>query len=145
MNGFYLKRTYIGQLPYGASLYESLTEIVLREDIRIGRFTGIGATKHARIGYYNQNSKQYQEIEFHEGMEILSLQGNISIRDGKPFVHAHITLSDSTGATFGGHLLPGTIVFACELTIDIFEGEELVREYDERTGSYLWKNNTLTS
>jgi predicted DNA-binding protein with PD1-like motif len=138
-----IKRTIIGRLPFGADLYEGLTQIVQRENIRRGRIQGLGATTHAIVGYYDQSAKKYDSLEFKEGMEILNLHGNVSMRDGKPFVHAHIVLSDAHGRAFGGHLLPGTKIFACEIFIDEFDGEELVRAHDERTGTYLWKSVQL--
>ena len=133
----------MGQLPYGADLHESLTEIVQKENIRLGRIQAIGATTHAVVAYYDQNTKKYNPLEFSVGMEILSLNGNISIRDGKPFVHVHFTLSDADGKVFGGHLLPGTKVFACEVFIEELEGEGLERAHDSRTGLFLWKTGHL--
>ncbi len=143
MVNYKLKRTLIGQLPHGADLFESLTEIVQRENIRLGRISGIGATTHAIVAYYDQNTKKYNSLEFSGGMEILSLSGNVSIRDEKPFVHVHILLGDAKGNVFGGHLLPGTKLFACEVTIDEFDGNGLVRGFDERTGLWLWKENNI--
>jgi len=143
MNGSRVKSTYIGQLPYGADLYDGLTRIVRKENIRLGRIQGIGATTHAKVAYYDQNTKVYNPLEFPGGMEILSLSGNVSIRDGKPFVHAHLVLGDPQGKVFGGHLLPGTTLFGCEVFIDVLEGDELVREFDQRTGLHLWKSGYL--
>ena len=137
------KRTFIGQLPYGADLHEGLTQIVQRENITCGRIQAIGATTHAVVAYYDQNTKKYNPLEFAGGMEILSLNGNISVRDGKPFVHVHILLGDPQGRVFGGHVLPGTKLFACEVFIEGFEGPELVRVYDELTGLHLWKAGHL--
>ncbi len=134
----------MGQLPFGAELYEGLTKIVQKENIRLGRISAIGATTHAVVAYYDQNTKKYNPIEFPGGMEILNLHGNISMRDGKPFVHVHILLGDAQGRVFGGHLLPGTKLFACEVFIDEFEGDELVRVHDERTGLFLWSSEKLT-
>lgn len=136
-------RTIFGQLPYGSDLYDGLTQLVQRENIRLGRIHAIGATTHAIVAFYDQNTKQYNPLEFPGGMEILGLSGNVSIRDGKPFVHVHILLGDAKGDVFGGHLLPGTKLFACEVTIDEYEGEELVRAQDERTGLHLWKGGHL--
>ena len=135
------KRTHVYSLPYGADLYEELTKIVLASQITRGRVTAIGATTHAIVAYYDQLTKKYNPLEFPGGMEILNLQGNVSVRDGKPFVHVHITLGDRDGKVFGGHLLPGTKLWACEVFIDEFEGDELVRSYDEKTGLYLWKTS----
>jgi hypothetical protein len=137
------KRTFIGSIPCSSDLYETLTKIVIEEDIRIGKVTAIGAVTNAAIGYFDQNTKEYKNIELNSGYEILSCIGNVSVREGKPFVHAHITLSDKDGKVFGGHLMPGTKVFACEVFIDEYTGEDLVREKEETTNLFLWKNNNL--
>src|SRR2546426_10956821 len=143
MNGSRVKRTYFGQLPFGADLYEGLTQIVQKENIRLGRIQAIGATTHAVVAFFDQIKKVYNPIEFQGRMEILSLNGNVSVRDGKPFVHVHIVLGDPQGKAVGGHLLPGTILFACEVFIEELEGDELVRELDARTGLHLWKTGYL--
>ena len=144
MTNYKLKRTIIGQLPHGTDLLEGLTQFVQKENIRCGRIHGIGATTHAIIAYYDQNTKKYNSMEFKSGMEILNLTGNVSIRDGKPFVHVHILLGDPQGKVFGGHLMPGTKLWACEAFVDEFDGEELVRGHDENTGLFLWKTGYLS-
>jgi predicted DNA-binding protein with PD1-like motif len=138
-----IKRTIMGQLPYGADLYEALSEIVRNEGITLGRIQAIGATTHAVVAYYDQATKTYNPLEFPGGMEILNLNGNISLRDGKPFVHVHLLLGDSEGRVVGGHLLPGTKLFACEVTIDEFESEEFHRAKEGRTGLFLWTSGAL--
>lgn len=143
-NTYRTKRSIFGQLPYGADLYEGLSQIVREEDIRLGRIQGIGATTHAVVAYYDQDTRKYNPLEFTGRMEILSLNGNVSVRDGKPFVHVHLLLGDPQGKVVGGHLLPGTSLFACEVSIDELEGEELSRAYDERTGLHLWSGGYLT-
>ena len=144
MKSYNVKRTYLGHLHNGADLLESLTELVQKQHIRTGRIQGIGATTHAVVAYYDQNTKKYNPLEFNDGMEILNLNGNISIREGKPFVHVHILLGDAEGKVFGGHLMPGTKLFACEVFIEEFEGEELVRTYEDKTGLFLWKTGYLS-
>ncbi len=143
MNHYSVKRTIMGQLPHGADLYKSVSAIVRREKIRTGRIQGLGATTHAVVAYYDQSLKKYTPLEFPGGMEILNLHGNVSIRDGEPFVHLHILLGDAQGHVFGGHLLEGTTVFACELFIDELDGQELVRRQEPRTGLFLWDSGTL--
>ena len=83
--------------------------------------------------------KEYSFFELNKNLEITSLTGNISLRDDEPMVHAHITVSDSDGRTFGGHLAPGTIVFACEFVITALDGPQLLRSHDDQTGLPLWK------
>ncbi len=139
------KRTLIGQLERNADLYNSMTRVVQENNIRIGRLTGIGAVQKAKLAYYDQKLMKYNEIEVSEPMEILALNGNISLKDDKPFVHAHVVLGDEKGNVRGGHLLPGgTPIFACEVTIEEYDGPVLERGIDKGTGLTLWpKERTL--
>ena len=70
--------------------------------------------------------------------EILNLNGNISLKDGEPMVHAHIILADQNGNSFGGHLEEGTKVFASEIQIEEFSKPDKNRKYDQATGLTLW-------
>jgi uncharacterized protein len=144
VNDYRVTRTILGQLPHGSDLYDELTAIVRRENIRLGRIQALGATTHARVAYYDQATRTYNPIEFPGGMEILNLHGNVSMRDGQPFVHVHILLGDPQGRIFGGHLLPGTKLFACELFIDELDGPPLDRHPDTRTGLHLWDTGHLS-
>jgi predicted DNA-binding protein with PD1-like motif len=89
-------------------------------------------------GFYDCEAQKYENFVFEKPMEVLSLVGNVSLKDGQPFIHAHITLSDEKGQSFGGHLMEGTIVFAAEFIIEELEGENLEREFDKTTGLALW-------
>ncbi len=128
----------IGKLPCGCDLIEELNTICADKNIQLGKVEAIGAVQKACVGYYNQETREYKFINFDAPHEILNLTGNISIKDNKPFVHAHITLADENGNVFGGHLAPGTVTFACEYVINVFSGAELKREFDEETGLPLW-------
>ncbi len=128
----------IGRLNHGDDLLEEITGICRSEDIRLGRVEALGAVQKARLGYYDQGMREYRFFTLDTHLEITKLVGNISIKDGDPFVHAHITLADEAGNAFGGHLAPGTVVFACEFVIQSFEGPPLVRDFDEVTGLALW-------
>ncbi|MEK9137188.1 MAG: PPC domain-containing DNA-binding protein [Bacteroidota bacterium] len=145
MPNYTIKRTIIGQLERGTDLYNGIARVAQENNITVGRVTGMGAVQRAKLAYYDQKVMKYEDIVFNEPMEIVSLYGNISIRDGKPFAHIHVVLSDEKGNGKGGHLLPGdTPVFACEVTIEEFDGPELVRNADEKTGLALWgKDKTL--
>ena len=138
-----LRRTYIGRLPSGADLLEGITKICKELGIKVGKVTAIGAVRKAVIGFYNQQKKEYETMRIDHEMEILSCVGNVSLLKGQPFVHCHITLADSNGNCKGGHLMIGTEVFACEVIIEEFEGEEIHREYDEETGLSLWHPSTI--
>ena len=131
-------RYVMGNLAYGSDLLNSLTYTCEKEHIYLGRLEVIGAVQKARIGYYLQDRKIYKYSELNEPMEITSLLGNISLKDGKPFVHAHINLANAEDNVLGGHLMDGTIVFAAEFLIQVFEGPEFIREFDDQTKLALW-------
>jgi predicted DNA-binding protein with PD1-like motif len=88
------KRTLLGTLPHGEDSYNGLSQIAEEEHITIGRITGLGATTFGRVAYYNQATRNYETLEFAQSMEILSCFGNITLRENKPFVHAHLVMSD---------------------------------------------------
>lgn len=133
------KHIFIGKLDHGADLLEELTNICKEKNINLGKVEALGAVQKVNLGYYDQTKKQYNFFEIDKHLEITNLIGNISLKDGQPMVHAHITVSDSEGKAFGGHLAPGTIVFACEFIITVLDGPKLTRDHDEVTGLPLWK------
>lgn len=133
------KQVLMGKLEHGKDVLEELTSVCVENGVRLGRVEAIGAVKKANVGFYNQQEKKYYFHEIDKPLEITSLTGNISIRDDKPIIHAHITFSDDQGRAFGGHLAAGTIVFACEFVVHVFDGPEYCRGYDEQTGLPLWE------
>jgi predicted DNA-binding protein with PD1-like motif len=130
---------YVGKLDHGTDLLEEITAICRENNIHLGKIQAIGAVQKARLAYYDQKNQVYEFYELDEHLEILNLTGNISLRNGQPMVHAHITLSNEKGEALGGHLAPGTLVFACECIIEAFQGLEYSRGHDETTGLPLWE------
>ncbi|MEW5894617.1 MAG: PPC domain-containing DNA-binding protein [Candidatus Omnitrophota bacterium] len=133
-------RTFIGRLPARNDLYGSLTEVCHRYQIRLGVFSVIGAVKNLVLGYYDQTRQKYiQNVDLKGDFEILSCLGNISLKDNNIFVHAHIAAGARDGSAFGGHLMPGTTIFAAEYHIQELAGGELHRQPDSETGLSLWQ------
>ncbi|HEY4674203.1 MAG TPA: PPC domain-containing DNA-binding protein [Nitrososphaerales archaeon] len=132
-----ISKSYVAKLPYGADLLNSIEDVAGRAKIRSASFTAIGAVRKAKVSYYNQTKKKYNELIFDEPMEIVSCIGNISELDGKMVVHAHVVLSDEKGRAFGGHLLEGSELFACELMMNEYKDLRITRKYDQLTGLNL--------
>lgn len=132
-------RSIMGRLASGKDLLLELTKKAQLEDIKLGRVEALGALKRARLGFYNQESREYEYHEVEEPLEITNLIGNISLKDGEPIIHAHVTLTNSRGEATGGHLCEGTIIFACEFFMQELTGAELTRGLDAETGLPLWK------
>jgi predicted DNA-binding protein with PD1-like motif len=132
-------RKIMGRLAKGEDLLAALENCAREHGITLGEVSAIGAVSQARVGYYNQAERKYYFLDLARPLEILSLVGNISLKDGQPMVHAHVNLGDHEGRSFGGHLAEGTLVFACEFTLQEYQAAaSLVRQMDEPTGLFLW-------
>lgn len=125
------------RLPQGTDIYQGVTEAAKEQGIRAAQVTVIGALRNLEYGCYDQQAREYTHLT-HEGeLEIASANGNISLRDGEPFLHMHIVAGKADGSTIGGHLFGGEI-FVAEVAFHLFRGEPPVRELDEEIGLPMW-------
>ena len=136
-------RRLIGRLQCGSDLLDGLSRICVEENVKLGWVEALGAVSKARLTCYDQEAREYRSIEMDRELEITALVGNVSLKDGKAMLHAHVTLADETGRAYGGHLASGTIVFACEFIIQVFDAPILTRSFDVETGLQLWKERPL--
>jgi predicted DNA-binding protein with PD1-like motif len=130
-------RIFFARLDHGADIISQITNLAEENRIETGALSAIGALSRAKLAYYDQLSHEYGIFSLDEQVELASCSGNISMRDGRPFVHAHAVLSDRAGRTWGGHLTCGTI-FATELYLQELSGLPLKRVPDSITGLNLW-------
>ena len=132
------RELFMGKLSHGGDLLKEITDLCRKENIQLGRIEALGAVQKASLAFYNQQTHEYQFFVIDQPLEITKLVGNVSLKDGTPIVHAHITLADKTGKTYGGHLAPGTVIFACEFILEVFDGPIFERGFDEETSLPLW-------
>jgi predicted DNA-binding protein with PD1-like motif len=131
-------RAFVGRLATGSDLVAEIERFCLEHDVTAAQVTVIGAVRNARYAYYEQADKRYLELGSETHHEIVGFVGNVSLRDDKPFLHAHATFADASGATVGGHLVRGCEVFAAEVMIREVGDVALIRLHDEETGLALW-------
>ena len=131
-------RAFVGRLETGSDLVIEIERFCAEQGVTAAQVTAIGAVRRARYAYYEQDDHRYRELETDTHHEITGFVGNVSLRDDKPFLHAHATFADADGETVGGHLLHGIEVFAAEIMIRELGGVSLVRQPDEETGLALW-------
>jgi predicted DNA-binding protein with PD1-like motif len=132
-------RRVVARLPFGGDLLAEIAAVADGNGILMAELRGIGALQGGRLAFYDQAAREYAEFDLDGPVEIASLLGTVTRRDGATAVHAHATLSGHDGACFGGHLVAGCTIFACELALQELVGEPLEREYDEQTGLPLWR------
>jgi predicted DNA-binding protein with PD1-like motif len=136
MKYFVFSSDYIVRLDAGEKIVETLKALCERDAIGAGFFSGLGAVDEAEIGHFDPASNDYTWIRLSGPYEIVSLYGNITTVDGKPFIHAHIALGDNTFAVKGGHLKEAVVSVTCEVTLTRFR-DDIGRTKDAATG--LWK------
>ncbi len=130
-------RNFIVRAKHDSDIIIFLNNVAKKHGITTATFTVIGALKSAKLGFYDQDKHEYLENLLLTPQEIATCVGNISTKEGEPFVHAHAVLADRNGNTKGGHLLEGK-VFAAEVHLFELIGEIIVRRNDAVTGLSLW-------
>lgn len=134
-----LQGILIRRLRPNADLLEELEALVRREAIELGILSGIGALSRAALGIFLPGESRYEVREFAGELEICHLAGNISVKEEKPFVHAHLIISDRDGRAYGGHLLPGCRIFVAEVLVTCLRGARMERfPHPELAGLSLW-------
>jgi predicted DNA-binding protein with PD1-like motif len=121
-------KTYALRLRPGQDLRVELERFTKSRGIRAGFIlTAVGSLQKASLRLANQSST----TSFEDKFEIVSLVGTLA-PDGP---HLHLSLSDSTGRTIGGHLVEGSIIYTtAEIVVGELKGVRFTREQDAQTG-----------
>ncbi|MBL0146378.1 MAG: DNA-binding protein [Chitinophagaceae bacterium] len=127
-------KTYAFRLKPGQDLKEEIQKFVSERQIAAGWIsTCVGSLTHYNIRFANQPNGSSDSGHF----EIVSLVGTISVNGS----HIHISVSDSTGKTIGGHLLEGCKIYTtAEIVVQSSSNFNFKREKD---GSTPWEELTV--
>ena len=112
---------------------DTLTRFCIDKGISNAKLSGIGAVKETEIGAYDTIKKEYIRKEYSDILELVSFEGNITLKDGSPFPHAHVVLSDHNMSTVGGHLFETTVAAVGEFFLREFDNDAY-RELNEDVG-----------
>ena len=96
---------YLITLERGELVLATLQRFCAEMGIKNGHLTGIGAVEKLTCGYYELATKEYHFTEYPELCEVVSLTGNVFLKDGAPFIHAHGVFTDTKNQAFGGHVV----------------------------------------
>lgn len=141
-----LARVVVFRLAPGSDLLDGIRDAARNENIRTGVILSAAAfLQKAALRNVRELPRNFpitDEVRFvsnHDGpIEVVSLTGNVSERDGETFVHAHIAVSlgHRDGVVYGGHAVRGNIVFStAEIVLAEIHGISMCREYDPLTKS----------
>jgi predicted DNA-binding protein with PD1-like motif len=128
--------THVIRLKPGQDLKQSIQDYVNQHQIEAGwMVTCAGSLTHFQIRTANQSTPLIDSGHF----EIVSLTGTVSTNGS----HLHISLSDSTGKTIGGHLLSSCLVYTtAEIVLQSSSSLIFKREKD---GTTPWEELQIES
>lgn len=128
----------VARMDVGDEIIEQVGIITEREGIKLAQINALGAIGEFTVGAYNVAEQKYYKSDYTGAWEVVSLHGNITQMDGKPYFHLHLAASDEEGRTVGGHLNRAVICGTCEMFISVVDGE-VGRIKDDCTGLNVFK------
>ena len=114
--------TYVVRMDRGEEVMERLAELAVKEEIRLAHLYGLGAADRLTMGCYDVAQQKYHVKDLTGAFEITNLTGNFTCKDGKPYLHVHITIADESQKAYGGHLNTCIISGTCELFVTVLDG-----------------------
>lgn len=132
-------RTFALVFKTNDELAQGLQSFASEQRLASASFTAIGALSFVKLGWFNWETKQYEpSVCLDEQVELLSLIGDIALKDGKPQVHAHAVVGKRDGTAHGGHLLQANVRPTCEVVLTESPAH-LKKEFDPAAGIALIK------
>ncbi|MBK8494770.1 MAG: DNA-binding protein [Chitinophagaceae bacterium] len=123
------------RLKPGQDLKIEIQNLVNEKQIKAGWIsTGVGSLTNYKIRFANQPNGSSNSGHF----EIVSITGTVSVNGS----HLHISISDSTGKTIGGHLMEGCTVYTTAEIVILSSNEFVFKR--EKDGTTLWDELQVT-
>ncbi len=123
----------IYSLKAGAKIPDDIVGIARREKIATAEVEAIGGVEKLRLAYFNHEARKYEEHDFEEFLEVTSLLGNVTVKDGKPFLHIHGNFGRRDLSVLGGHVVEATVFPLLEVVLTPTKNRAL-RKFDEGLG-----------
>ena len=132
-------KTYVLVFETGDELASGLKKVATEAKLSSSSFKAIGALSRVKLGWFNWQTKTYEPaVVLDEQLELLSLIGDVALRDGAPEVHSHAIVGKSDGSAHGGHLLEAHVRPTCELVLTESPAH-LQKQVDPESGVALIK------
>ena len=121
-------------LEAGEWVRQSLEQTCLEWQIRGASVQGIGGLCQVELGFWRPPDYQRKRLEGR--WELLSLLGNITLYQGRPFAHLHVSLAGEDFQVLGGHFFEGQVTATLELFLR--RTAPIPRHWNESLGAALW-------
>jgi uncharacterized protein len=121
-------KLYVFRLAPHEDVKKSIIDFAVKNEIKAGCIvSAVGSLEQVNLRFANQEKGTLANGHF----EIVSLTGTFSDISS----HLHISVSDETGRTIGGHLLNDNLIFTTlEIVVSDLRDLEFAREKDKTYG-----------
>ena len=138
-------RVVVSRIKSGSDLLRSLQEIIEEKELKSGVIlSGVGLLSSVKLrncktlpDEFPITDQNRSYLSFEKPSEIIGISGNVGVADGKPLIHAHLTLSyieDEAIKVIGGHMIEGSMVFGfAEVIIMELTEIEMIKIIDKET------------
>jgi uncharacterized protein len=127
---------FLVRIHTGEEIVGAITEFARAQSIDAAEISAIGAAYGVTLGYFDRATKQYERKAVDEEVEIISLLGNLAMKEGQPFAHLHASVSGRDFRPYAGHFFEGRAGATCEVVIRPMKGYAQ-RTRDDATGLFL--------
>lgn len=132
-----LEDKFLIRLEIGEEIHESLLKFASHNQITGGFYHGLGGIENVELGYFSKDTKDYIKKLFTEEVELVSMDGNISLYEGKLISHCHVCFGDSHFHAHAGHLLKANVSFTVEIIFYPFS-KTIEKKEDPKFGLKLF-------
>lgn len=130
---FQTKTEFVFRFDRGEDVLAELQNWAAQERVEAASLSAIGASQKVVLAYYDLATKEYQNHEVTEDLEVVSVLGNLALFDGVPVVHMHGTFSKPDLSVIGGHVKQLIVSATCEVVLRVLPGT-MRRQHDPVTG-----------
>lgn len=126
-------RIVVARFDEGEDLLTSLTKCADEHKIKSGWFNLLGGLKELSYGIYETQKGTHRNIrkKARDCFELLPTFGNITLKEGKTLIHAHIVVAEEE-EMYGGHLMEGSKIYPFA-EVFIQEIENVInRQYNDK-------------
>lgn len=120
----------------GEELVDRIHEFARLTGVNLATVSGIGAADRVELMYWIAGERRYDLRVFEAEVELLSIAGNLTLKEDRPFAHLHAVIAGPDYRAYGGHLKAARVSVTCELVVEPIPGT-VRRVLDGKTGLSL--------
>ena len=130
--------TWMVRIDRGEEIIESLKALCEKESIRLASVSALGACDRVTACVYDMENKVYHRQTLTGFMEMASLTGTVTEKDGEPYLHLHGAFCGKDLVAHGGHVMEAVVSATCEMVLTEIPGH-VGRKLEESTGLNLFR------